>query len=306
MSLNDPTSHPSVPPSFPACIGLIAGNGDLPLIFAREVKGRLGIRLVAAAHRRETNPELASLVDDLRWFHLGQFGKILRFLGSSGADQVVMAGGIVKSRIWDVRPDALALKLAMRLGTLDDDTLLRGVAGLLEEAGIRVRAPTDFVADLYAREGNLTRRSPTPAQWEELRHAWRAAKELGRLDIGQGVVVKQRAVVAVEAMEGTDAMIQRAGSLTCGGGVMVKVSKPQQDRRLDMPTIGPRTMESLSRAGIEVLAIEAGSTIILDPQVTLGAADRLGLVVVALRDGEPPLVDGAFQDLAAREGEGVP
>lgn len=271
-------------------IGLIAGSGRLPVLFAQAVRGR---RVVAIGHRGETDPVLGEWVEDLGWVRLGQFQKILDFFLRHRVKWVVMAGGITKSRIWHVRPDFLALKMVLGLLHRHDDLLLRSAATILEEQGFELKSVTDFVPEFLAPSGVLSRRRPTEEEWEDIRFGWWAAKELGRLDIGQGVVVRQKMVAAVEAMEGTDAMIVRAGPLIAGrgwagrgGGVLVKVAKPIQDRRLDLPTIGPDTMRRLHQAGIGVMAVEAGGAMILEPEETCALADRFNLVLVGCRGEE--------------------
>ena len=297
-------------------VGLIAGNGRLPLIFAQALReksfgaqgvivdagpvvsvdaplGEGAVGLVAVGHEGETDPALASWVEGFCWVRLGQFKKILDFFARHDVKWVVMAGGITKSRIWRARPDFLALKTVLGLRHLHDDLLLRTAASLLEERGFVLKSVTDFVPELLAPVGVLSRRQPTQAMWEDIRFGWGAAKALGRLDVGQGVVVRQKMVAAVEAMEGTDAMILRAGPLVSGKGwtgegcgVFVKVAKPIQDHRLDLPTVGPHTMEQLHRAGIAVAAIEAGGTMILEPEETCALADRFDLVLVGCLEPE--------------------
>lgn len=290
-------------------IGLIAGNGRLPLIFAQALGRRVAVEtalsstpagappshperkeplgVVAIGHEGETEASLAEWVEDFRWVRLGQFKRILDFFLRHNVKWVVMAGGITKSRIWRARPDFLALKMVLGLRHLHDDLLLRTATTILEEYGFILKSVTDFVPELLAPAGVLSRRQPTQEEWVDIRFGWWAAKSLGRLDIGQGVVVRQKVVVAVEAMEGTDAMILRAGPLAFGkgwagkrGGVLVKVAKPIQDHRLDLPTIGPNTMKQLHQASIPVVAIEAGGTIILDPKETCAMADRFNLVFI--------------------------
>ena len=313
------------------CIGLIAGNGRLPHIFVQALKG-LGVgdappstqpthppplfrkdqhsaRVVAVGHEGETDASLAEWVEDFRWVRLGQFKKILDFFARHRVQWVVMAGGITKSRIWRVRPDFLALKTLLGLRHLHDDLLLRTAAALLEERGFILKSVTDFVPELLAPAGVLSRRQPTQAEWTDIRFGWEAAKALGRMDIGQGVVVRQKMVAAVEAMEGTEAMIRRAGPLIAGkgwanndGGVLVKVAKPMQDHRLDLPTIGPDTMKQLHQAGIAVMAVEAGSTMILELDRTCALADRFNLVLMGCQAQKmhPP----AHQDHPPRNPQG--
>jgi hypothetical protein len=270
----------------PQRIGLIAGSGALPLLFARTLRENGGPAVVAIAHKEETDPELARWVEDLHWVRLGQFKRILHYLKRQRAEQVVLAGGIRKTRIWRIRPDMLALQVVARLRHMHDDHLLRAVAGEIEAQGFPVRGVTEFVPELLAPAGLLSRIPPTPAQWRDIQFGWWAAKALGQLDIGQGVVVRDRVVAAVEALEGTDALIQRAGCLTRGQGVLVKVAKPQQDQRLDLPAIGPHTMEQMHQARIPVLAVEAGCALLLEPQRTLQLADRFGLALVGTTEAE--------------------
>ncbi|MBF0185332.1 MAG: UDP-2,3-diacylglucosamine diphosphatase LpxI [Magnetococcales bacterium] len=271
-------------------IGLIAGNGQLPLLFAQALPG---YRIVAVGHTGETDPRLAALVTSFCWVRLGQFQKILDFFLQHHVKWVVMAGGITKARIWQVRPDFLALKMVLSLVHRHDDLLLRSAAAILEQHGLQLKSVTDFVPELLAPAGLLSQRQPTAVEWADIRFGWWAAKELGRLDIGQGVVVRQKMVIAVEAMEGTDAMIMRAGPLAVGkgwaddgGGVVVKVAKPMQDRRLDLPTIGPNTIKKMVDAGLQVLAVEAGGAILLEPEQTRSLVDRHHLVLLGCRAEE--------------------
>ncbi|MBF0453499.1 MAG: UDP-2,3-diacylglucosamine diphosphatase LpxI [Magnetococcales bacterium] len=276
---------------------MIAGSGRLPLLFARTLLGKSKetgaatgcYPLYVAAHEGEADPSICDLAKEVQWVRLGQFKKIIRYMIRNKIVWIAMAGGITKTRIWKIRPDALALSLVVRLGTLHDDRLLRAVAGELEQQGFQVGSVTDFMPELLVPSGCLTERCPDSSHWQEIQFGWQSARELGRLDIGQGVVVKRKMVVSVEAMEGTDAMIQRSGPLLSGSGrgwanrgaaVLVKTSKPQQDRRLDLPTIGPDTIEHLHRAGIEVLAVEAESTMILEPEKTIRLANAHQIIIV--------------------------
>ncbi|MEO5347226.1 MAG: UDP-2,3-diacylglucosamine diphosphatase LpxI [Magnetococcus sp. YQC-9] len=277
-----------------ARVGLVAGSGQLPLIFARAMRCDPSGSLVAiVAHDGESDPALVECADEILWVKLGQFERILRYLRARDVREVVLVGGIRKSTIWQARPDRLALRMVMQrlFGGMDDDQLLRAVAVELEGRGFRLCSVTEFLPELLAPRGVLSRRVPDEAEWTDIRYGWRAAKGLGALDIGQGVVVRRGMVVAAEAMEGTDAMLARAGGLLDGFGhgwagersaVFVKVVKPMQDRRLDLPTIGPATLEGMARAGIRVAAVEAGGAMIVDPEATRRMADRHDLVLIGV------------------------
>ena len=272
--------------SFPDTVGVIAGSGQLPFLVAQAVRRQPGTRLVVAAHKNETDPDLVAGADAGIWIRLGQFKKVIRFFRQQNVKWVVMGGGIAKVGIWQMRPDALALKVAARLKHWHDDHLLRAIADEIERHGFELKGAGELVPEILAPKGILTRARPTDVQWRDVRLGWQAAKTLGALDVGQGVVVREQVVLAVEAIEGTDAMIDRAGAYTGGKGVLVKVSKPGQDQRLDLPSIGPRTIEKLSAAGITVLAMEAGRTMILETETTLLAADAAGLVLLGCDDQE--------------------
>ena len=255
-------------------LGLIAGNGKFPLIFAEEAK-REGYALVAVAHRGETMEEIDKLLDDVTWVYVGQLGKIIETFHSAGITEAVMAGGIRKVKLFgNFRPDWRGVRFLARVKSREDDALLRGVADELAEEGIEVT--------LVAREGVLTQRAPTASEWEDVRLGFQVAKEIGRLGIGQTVIVKNRVVVAVEAVEGTDAAMERAGALAKSGFVVVKVSKPHQDLRFDVPAVGVDTIKNMGAVGGVVLAVEAGKTILLEKQRLLKDAEACGISVVAV------------------------
>jgi DUF1009 family protein len=267
-------------------LGLIAGNGRFPLLFAASAR-RLGIEVVAVAHRGETPEEIASLVADLTWIRVGELGKIIRTFKRAGVSRAVMAGGISKPRhLAGLRPDVRGAAFLAKTRSLQDDVLLRGVAAELARDGIAVVESTLFLGDLVPRAGVLGRRKPSAREREDMRFGFRVAKDVGRWDIGQSVVVKNGAVLAVEGIEGTDAAIRRAGELARGGIVVVKVSKPQQDLRFDVPAVGATTIEVLGAVGGRALALEAGKTIMLDRDALLAAADAADIAVVALADGD--------------------
>ncbi|MBF0357422.1 MAG: UDP-2,3-diacylglucosamine diphosphatase LpxI [Magnetococcales bacterium] len=279
-------------------IGLIAGSGQLPLVFAQALfdrstanhgKSREDYPLFVAAHEGEADPAIEQIATAVKWVKLGQFKKIIHFMLQNRVEWIVMAGGITKTNVWKIRPDSMALSIAISLKSLHDDQLLRAVAKKLEQHGFTLGSITDFVPDLLTPPGALTKKGPDQNQWKDIRFGWHAAKELGRLDIGQGVVVKKGVVVSVEAMEGTDAMLKRTGALISGSAkswtqkdsaILIKTAKPQQDHRLDLPTIGPETIENVHKAGIRVVAIEANATMILEPETTVRLADKYNIILL--------------------------
>ena len=266
-----------------ATIGLIAGGGRFPLLFAESAR-RAGHRVVAAAHVNQTDPALERLVDGCTWVKLGQFGKVLEVLKAAGCTQVVMLGSIAKARFFrDAWLDGLGVQLVARLAVKSDDNLLRAIASALEERGLPVTDPSAFLQDRLAQEGVMGKRQPTEAQWADARYGLELARAIGRLDLGQTVVVKEQVAVAVEALEGTDACIRRGGELAKEGGVVVKAVKPQQDRRFDLPAVGPDTIDSMREAGCQVLAVEAGSTLVMDLEEMIRRADKAKIALVGIR-----------------------
>jgi DUF1009 family protein len=264
-------------------IGLIAGGGGFPSLFAVAAR-RAGHRVVAVGHVNQTDRALERHVDVLTWVKLGQFGKIAAALQAGGATRTVLLGAITKKRFFvDALPDAVGLELMAKVAIRSDDNLLRMIATMLEERGMPVMDPTPFLAEAVAGEGVLGRHQPTEAEWADARYGLELARSVGRLDLGQTVVVKERVGVAVEALEGTDACIQRGGELARGGAVVVKAVKPQQDRRFDLPAVGPSTIESMKKAGCRVLAVEAGATLVMDLEELVRLADKAGIAVVGLR-----------------------
>jgi DUF1009 family protein len=265
-------------------LGLIAGNGKFPLILAEQAK-KEGYSLVAIAHRGETLKEIENLIDEVTWIYVGQLGKMIRTLLRARVSEAVMAGGIRKVKFLEnFRPDLRGARFLARMKHKDDDALLRGVAEELQREGIKIVDSTLCLSQIVPLEGVLTKRSPNASEWEDIRFGFRIAKEVGGLGIGQTVVVKKRIVIAVEALEGTDAAIARAGALAKSGFVAVKVSKPRQDLRFDVPAAGVETIRRLHETGGTALAVEAGRTILLEKDVLLKAADDFGMAVVAVRD----------------------
>lgn len=266
-------------------LGLIAGNGRFPVLFADAAK-LAGFAVTAVAHRGETPDALDQHVDDVRWIKVGQLGHLIEHFKSAGVETVVMAGGIKRARFFtEYRPDWRAVKMLARVRHLNDDVLLRAVADELEAEGITVSDATRYLPSLIAEAGVLTT-EPSREQWEDVRFGVEMVLAVGGLEIGQCVVVKNRTVLAVEAIEGTDEAIRRGGRLANGGAVVVKMAKPQQDLRFDIPAVGPTTIASMQAVGAAVLAVEAGKTLMLDKADLLEAARKASISVVGITGGE--------------------
>ena len=264
-------------------IGLIAGNGRFPIIFADNAR-KLGYHVSAVAHEGETEPELADHVDRIHWIKIGQLNKLIKAFKEDGVHQAVMLGGIKKTHVFTtLRPDFRTLAMATRLALWKDDDILREFAKELEREGIVICESTFGLEGILVEEGTLTARAPSEKEWEDIRYGWEVAHDIGRLDIGQCVVIKDRVVVAVEAVEGTDGAIKRGGDLAKGGAVVVKRSKPQQDLRFDLPAVGPRTIEVMASVKASVLAIEAGRTILLDREIMLEKARSARIAIVGIK-----------------------
>jgi len=270
----------------PEKIGLIAGKGRFPLLFADAARRR-GLEVVAVAHRHETDPAIESLAHQCRWIYVGQVGKIIRAFQEAHVTRAVMAGGVSRGRLFrDFRPDFRALAIVRRAGAGHDDRILRGLAAELEAEGITIVSPLLYLDELLATVGQLSRRRPTAAELEDITYGFTIAKQVGRLDLGQCVVVRRQVVAALEAIEGTDDTIRRGGRLAGAGAVVVKVSKPKQDLRFDLPTVGKNTIEVMREVNAVVLAIEAGKTLIFDRQEMVALADQAGIAVWGVEAAE--------------------
>jgi DUF1009 family protein len=264
--------------------GLIAGNRSLPLMAARAVKAR-GDALVVAGLAGETDPEVYKLADAFAELPLGALGAMADFFLECGAAVVALAGGVSRDSVVSrYQPDAEAVKVMESLESFQTDAILRGAAAYLESRGLSLVSVADITPELLAAPGTLTRTAPSGGLLEDLRMAFRLAKELGRLDCGQTVVVSDKIAVALEGADGTDATIRRGASLCRKPVAVAKVVKPSQDYRLDLPVIGPETIEVLAEAKAGALALDAGGVIILEPERCLDLAEAAGLSVVAWRD----------------------
>lgn len=263
-------------------IGLIAGNGRFPLLFASAARAR-GLEVIALAHRGETDPGLEGLVHALTWVRIGQVDRILHTLREHGVGEAVMAGGFRRMRAFaEARPDLGALRIISRLRSFRDDALLRAAAAYFEQGQVRIVAPTAFVPQLLAPEGHLAGPALTNEQRRDVELGVEVASLLGQADVGQTVVVRGGHVLALEAVEGTDETIRRAGALGGRGAAVVKLCKPGQDERFDLPAVGLGTLEVMEAAGARVLAVEAERSLLLDGQALFDAAARRAISVLGV------------------------
>lgn len=271
--------------------GLVAGEGRLPLALARGARRR-GLRVAAVGLCGLTDAALEGEVEALRWIHVGELGALIETLREAGVRDAVLAGKLPKStnlfRAGDeVRIDARMQRVLRGLADFGDDSIMKGIADSLLEGGIRLRPQAELVPDLLAGEGTLGAVSPTASQRADIAFGWPIAKAIGGIGVGQTVVVKDRAVMALEAIEGTDAAIRRGCALAGAGACVVKVAKPGQDPRFDLPTVGPETLRSLVEGGALALAVEAHATFVLDREAFVGEADARGIALVGVRAEGP-------------------
>lgn len=270
-------------------VGLLAGSGRFPVVFAEKAR-QLGMPVVCVGICHEAPVELTSLVDTFYWAGVAKLGRMIRCFKKSGVKRVVMAGKIQKTRMhtpfrWlRFLPDWRMIRFWFSRRRRDnrDDSILLGVIDEFAADGIHFFSALDLCPELLVRDGILTKRQPTASEVADVEFGWGLAREMGRLDVGQSVAVREKAVLAVEAIEGTDKAIARAGELCRRGGfTVVKLAKPQQDMRFDVPTVGVATIETMKQSGAKVLAIEAGRTILLDEEETIRLADRYGITILA-------------------------
>jgi DUF1009 family protein len=278
-------------------VGLLAGSGYFPIAFAKAAR-QMGLSVFCVGMSGMASEELPLHCDEYHDVPLAKVGRSIRTFRKANVRQIVMAGKIEKVvliqpfLLWRLLPDWRALRLWFRYAAQNkkDDTILLAVIREFERDNLTFASALDYCPELLVKHGFLTRRKPTPAQWKDIHFGWELAKEMGRLDIGQSVMVKDTAVLAVEAIEGTDQCIRRAGDLCRRGGfTVVKVAKPQQDMRFDVPTIGVQTLHTMCQSGAKVLAVESEKTIVLDQDEVVHLADKLGIAVVALNADEMQL-----------------
>jgi hypothetical protein len=267
-------------------IGIIAGGGQFPRLFI-EAAQKAGRRVVVVAHKGETDVAAVETADAVCWVKLGQLGKVISFFKQQGVGETVFLGTITKTKIfWDILPDFKGMSLWNKIDLKQDDAILRAIAETLESEGIKVSESTLYLRHLLFPAGVLTKKKPTKKQRRDIEFGWRNARAIGELDIGQCVVVRDCVVLAVEAIEGTDAAILRGGTLAREGAVVVKVRKPGQDFRFDLPATGLTTIRSLQSVKGAVLAVEAGQSLLFDRELMVEEANKAGIVVVGVSEGE--------------------
>ena len=281
--------------TFPDRVGLLAGGGRFPFLFA-EAARKHGRYVHGVGVGGMASHELADVCDSFESIPIGKVGRGIKSFVRHNARHIVMAGKIEKialfenRSLWQLIPDWRALHMMYSYvfkQDMRDDTILLAVIREFERDGLTFGSALDYCPELLVDHGFLTRRKPSPSQWQDIHFGWEMAKEMGRLDIGQSVVVNDRAVIAVEAIEGTDRCIERSAALCPRGGMtVVKVAKPQQDMRFDVPTVGVKTIQTMHKAGARCLAIESGMTIMIDESETLALADKLGITIVSVNAEE--------------------
>lgn len=264
----------------PDALGIIAGSGAYPLLVADAARKAGVKRIVAAAFAGETDEKLEHQVDEIHWMRVGQLGKLLSCFRDAEVRHALMAGQIAPKNLFDLRPDWKALLLLTRLKRRNAETIFGAIADELEKVDVRLLPATSFLEEYVAPPGVIAGRTPTRREDDDITFGFEIAKEMSRLDIGQTVVVKDGTVLAVEAFEGTNEAMKRGGALGRKGAVMVKVAKPNQDLRFDVPVIGVETLRIAAEANVRVIAIEAGQTLLLEKDDLISFATRANVSVV--------------------------
>jgi DUF1009 family protein len=263
-------------------LGLVVGQGNLPAIIADNARSR-GFTVVSVALEGLAKKSIEKHSDLTGWFNVGKASSIIKFLKKNSVKEAVLAGKVPKTVIFgSIKPDLRAVSVLMRLKDKKDDSILNAVAGEFKKEGIRLLDMKEFCSSLLTPEGKLTRKGPSRSEKKDIEFGFNMAKEIGRLDIGQTVVVKNRAVIAVEAIEGTDGAIKRGGKLA-KEAVVVKVSRPGQDMRFDVPVVGAGTLKVMMASGIRVLALEARKSILMDREDFLREANEAGITVIGVK-----------------------
>jgi DUF1009 family protein len=263
-------------------LGLIAGNGKFPFLVI-EGAHRAGAQVVVAAIREETDPSIEKIADRLTWVGIGQLGKMLKFFKNEGVEQAIMAGQVKHVQIFSgAIPDLRMLKMLLRLPKRNTDALIGAVASELAGEGIELIDSTHFLKHALPEAGTLTKRVPDERERSDIEYGLEVAREIARLDLGQTIVVRDRACVAIEAMEGTDAVVRRAGELVRGKLTVVKIAKPDQDMRFDVPVVGVPTIEAMIAAHATCLCLTAGKTLTFDRDEMIKLANKNKIAIVAV------------------------
>jgi len=264
----------------PETFGIIAGNGVYPKELASAAR-RAGVKkIVAAAFTNETDQGFADHVDKIEWMRVGQLGRLLKYFRENAVGQAVMAGKIAPRNLFDLHPDWKALLLLARLKQRNAESIFGAIGAELEKAGVKLMPATTFLEDAMAPTGLIAGPKLTRRQQTDVDFGWHIAKEIARLDIGQTVIIKNGTVLAIEGFDGTNETIRRGGKLAGGGAIMIKVSKPGQDMRFDVPVIGLETVKVAHEAGVPAIAVEAGSALLLEKAAILQHADRSQLSII--------------------------
>jgi UDP-2,3-diacylglucosamine hydrolase len=265
----------------PETLGMIAGNGVYPRELA-DCARKAGVKkIVAAAFSGETDPDLTERVDVMEWLRVGQLSRLLKFFRTQKIHHAVMAGQIAPKNLFDLRPDWKALLVLARLKQRNAESIFSAIANELASIGVELMAATSFLEDSLAPRGLIAGPKLSRREKEDIEFGWKIAKEIARLDVGQTVIVKSGTVVAVEAFEGTNDAIKRGGALARKGAVMVKVAKPNQDMRFDVPVVGVETIGNAAEANLRVIAVESGKTLLLEREQVIELAARAGISIVA-------------------------
>lgn len=262
--------------------GLIAGNGKFPFMVVEGAR-QSGARMVVAAIREETDPEIEQLADRVEWVGIGQLGRMIRFFKNEGVEKAIMAGQVKHVQIFSrAVPDARMLKVLLKLPKRNTDSLIGAIAAELQSEGIELINSTYFLQQHLPQTGTLTRRQPDKHEREDIEYGLEIAREIARLDLGQTIVVRGKACVAIEAMEGTDETIRRAGRLVNKRLTVVKLAKPNQDMRFDVPVVGVPTIETMFEAGATCLCVTAGKTLMFDREEMIRVANDRKIAIVAV------------------------
>jgi UDP-2,3-diacylglucosamine hydrolase len=263
-------------------LGLIAGNGKFPFMVVEGAR-RSGAEIVVAAIREETDPQIEGLADRVKWVGIGQLGRMIRFFKDEGVEKAIMAGQVKHVQIFSrAVPDARMLKVLLKLPRRNTDSLIGAIASELQSEGIELIDSTYFLQQSLPTVGPLTRREPNQNERDDIDYGLEVARQIARLDLGQTIVVRGKACVAIEAMEGTDATIKRAGALVSGRLTVVKLAKPNQDMRFDVPVVGVPTIETMVEAGATCLCITAGKTLMFDRDEMIVLANKNKIAIVAV------------------------